>query len=148
MEQAPWTKPMTADSGSACSIVALQRADGPGRVDTGTQVDWDRAPEDVPGKIVCKTCGTIITSDEMGISINGSHEHTFMNPGGLVFRIGCFSGAGGCRIMGIPTSEYTWFPGFAWCFVICSGCLSHLGWHYDSGGSSFFGFILDELARG
>lgn len=101
-------------------------------------------PEE-PRSLVCKTCGTAITSRECAIEVSGSHRHTFMNPGGIVFRIGCFSGASGCYIMGEPTGDYTWFPGYAWCYVICSGCFSHLGWHYSSGEGGFFGLILDRL---
>ncbi|HPC42688.1 MAG TPA: cereblon family protein [Spirochaetota bacterium] len=105
------------------------------------ETDWGKK------NILCKTCGNPITSDEAGIAMNGSHEHTFMNPRGMVFRIGCFSKAAGCFIVGSPTDEYTWFPGFAWCCVICARCQSHLGWHYRSGGSGFFGLILDQLVR-
>lgn len=98
-----------------------------------------------PRTLVCKACGTAITSQECAIEVGGSNCHTFLNPGGIVFRIGCFSGASGCFIMGEPTVEYTWFPGYAWCYVICSGCLSHMGWHYSSGEGGFFGLILDRL---
>lgn len=116
---------------------------------TGTEIREVPDHETDRGKknILCKTCGNPITSDEAGIAMDGSHEHTFMNPRGVVFRIGCFARAAGCYIVGPPTDEYTWFPGFVWCYVICAGCQSHLGWHYQSGESVFFGLILDQLAR-
>ncbi|OHD66798.1 MAG: hypothetical protein A2176_10015 [Spirochaetes bacterium RBG_13_51_14] len=97
--------------------------------------------------LLCKTCGNAITSESYCMEVNGSHRHTFMNPRGIVFNIGCFSSAGGCLIIGVPTTEYTWFPGFTWCCVICSQCLSHLGWRYQSGSGGFFGLILDQLSR-
>jgi hypothetical protein len=128
-------------------LFALQRIDERILVGTETRDEADHETDESKKNILCKTCGTVITSDDAGIAMNGSHEHTFMNPRGLVFHIGCFSKAGGCHIMGSPTDEYTWFPGFVWCYVICSGCLTHLGWHYQSGGSSFFGLILDQLVR-
>lgn len=101
-------------------------------------------PEE-PRSLACKTCGIVITSQEHGIEVGGSHRHTFINPGGIVFRIGCFSMASGCYITGESTGEYTWFPGYVWCYVICSGCFSHLGWHYSTGDGGFFGLILDRL---
>jgi hypothetical protein len=118
-----------------------RRADAVHKEEAGDKIDEHKK------HILCKTCGNFITSDADSITVNGSHDHTFVNPMGLKFHIGCFSNAGGCRIMGVPTDEYTWFPGFAWSYVICSGCQTHLGWHYQSGGGGFFGLILDQLVR-
>jgi hypothetical protein len=126
---------------------ALQRFKDRPHVDT---LDKDKEGDKIDEqkkRILCKTCSNFITSDADSISVNGSHDHTFVNPMGLRFHIGCFSNAGGCRIMGVPTAEYTWFPGFTWCYVVCSGCLTHLGWRYQSGGGAFFGLILDQLVR-
>lgn len=136
-----------ADARFDLPLVALQRFDN--RFIVHGHISEENGPEKKENKknILCKTCGKMITSDEEGIAINGSHEHTFMNPRGLVFHIGCFSGADNCHIMGAPTGEYTWFPGFLWCYVVCTGCLTHLGWHYQSGGGGFFGLILDHLVR-
>ena len=98
-------------------------------------------------KLFCKTCLNLITLDSYGIEVDGSHSHTFMNPRGIVFHIGCFMNARGCFIMGNPTAEYTWFSGYTWSHVICSNCLNHLGWYYQSGHSSFYGLILDQLMK-
>ncbi len=143
---------LPGESSCAClqvslPLMALQQMDERLFVGTRTRDETDHETDERKKNILCKTCGNAITSDEAAIVIDGSHEHTFMNPRGLVFHIGCFSGAGGCSIMGSPTSEYTWFPGFLWRYVICSACLSHLGWHYQSGESGFFGLILDQLVR-
>ncbi len=128
-------------------LMALQQMDE--RLYTGTETMdvTDHETDETKKNILCKTCGNAITSDEDGIAMNGSHEHTFMNPRGIVFNIGCFSRAGGCHIMGPSTGEYTWFPGFTWRYVICAGCQSHLGWRYQSEGIGFFGLILDQLVR-
>jgi len=98
-------------------------------------------------KLLCKFCLNEITSEDYGIAVHGAHSHTFMNPRGIVFRIGCFLNAQGCFSIGKPTAEYTWFPGYTWNHVICSNCLNHLGWYYQSGGSSFYGLILDQLTE-
>ena len=96
--------------------------------------------------IVCRNCGNRITTPERIISVNGEHTHTFTNPEGFTYDIGCFSVAEGCDVYGEPTREHTWFHGFTWRFCVCSGCLMHLGWNYEREGESFFGLILDLLA--
>jgi len=98
-------------------------------------------------KLFCKTCLNLITLDSYGIEVDGSHSHTFMNPRGIVFNIGCFMNAQGCFTMGNPTAEFTWFSGYSWSHVICANCVNHLGWYYQSGSSSFYGLILDQLMK-
>ncbi len=95
--------------------------------------------------IHCKNCGNAITTPECFITVNGQHTYTFTNPEGFTYDIGCFSGAEGCIVYGDPTLEHTWFEGFSWTFSICSSCLIHLGWFYQSGNESFFGLILGRL---
>jgi hypothetical protein len=132
---------------TAVPMGALQRFDDRLGVDTINKEEAGDGFDTQKKHILCKNCGNLITSDADSIVVNGSHDHTFVNPMGLQFHIGCFSNAGGCRITGVPTAEYTWFPGFAWSYVVCSGCHTHLGWHYQSGGGGFFGLILDQLVR-
>jgi hypothetical protein len=98
------------------------------------------------GPIVCAACLGTITSPQHRIAINGAHEQRFMNPGGYLFHIGCFAEAVGCALVGPPSDEYPWFPGFAWRIACCGHCRVHLGWHFRSGdGSGFFGLILARL---
>lgn len=33
-------------------------------------------------------------------------------------------------VSGLPTTEFCWFPGYAWRYVHCTYCGSHLGWKY------------------
>ncbi|HVO66177.1 MAG TPA: cereblon family protein [Syntrophales bacterium] len=84
---------------------------------------------------------------EYSITVNGQHAHIFKNPAGITFHIGCFSTAWGCFTYGIPTYDVTWFKGFSWCVALCANCFYHLGWHYQSGGESFFGLILANLIK-
>ncbi len=95
--------------------------------------------------IICRLCSAAITLPKNIIEVNGKHRHTFTNPAGNVFTIGCFSIADGCMSYGEPTAEYTWFSGFNWCYALCSACYSHLGWHYESIDNGFYGLILDKL---
>ena len=96
-------------------------------------------------EILCRVCKNKISSLDEMVSIDGHHRHTFTNPLGIVYEIGCFSAANGCMVLGSPTLEHTWFPGFSWNFALCSQCFSHLGWYYQSAGKSFFGLILKNL---
>ncbi len=97
--------------------------------------------------LVCRTCGHVITSSAKKMEIAAGHTHTFRNPAGIVYRIGCFSSAPGCYIFGEPTAEYTWFPGYSWCYANCEKCFMHLGWFFQSGGSRFYGLILTNLVK-
>lgn len=95
--------------------------------------------------LYCAYCLNLITSGDQRIRI-GSHEHTFSNPAGIMFRIGCFQNAQGSVTHGIPIEEFTWFKGFQWCMAHCSGCLKHIGWQYTrSGQEGFWGLILNML---
>ena len=98
--------------------------------------------------IHCKSCGHTITTVDNVISVAGQHRHTFRNPAGIVYSIGCFSKAKGCFDMGEPTLEFTWFPGYSWCYSVCGKCFTHIGWFYRSGDSTFYGLILNRLEGG
>ncbi len=95
--------------------------------------------------IICRNCGNTITTPQYIIAVNEQHIHMFTNPVGITYQIGCFSSADGCIDHGDLTLDHTWFEGFSWNFAICSNCLIHLGWFYQSGNESFFGLILDRL---
>lgn len=99
------------------------------------------------GSIICRNCGNSITSIEKIVSIHGAHKHTFTNPAGVIYAIGCFSSAEGCVVFGEPTNAFTWFDSFRWSFASCSKCLLHLGWFYQRNDNSFFGLILDNLVE-
>jgi hypothetical protein len=95
--------------------------------------------------IRCSSCKSVITTMDSVVSVAGQHRHTFKNPAGIYYEIGCFSSAKGCFNMGEPTFEYTWFPGYNWCYSVCGRCFIHLGWYYQSGDSHFYGLILNRL---
>jgi hypothetical protein len=98
--------------------------------------------------LLCAVCRRAITRLNARISKNGKHIHVFFNPHGIVFEIGCFSSAFGCAHVGRATTEFTWFPGYAWRIAVCAGCSAHLGWHYQGEGGGFYGLILANLVEG
>lgn len=96
--------------------------------------------------ILCRQCLQIITNPAERIEAQGAHQHTFANPGGIVYQIGCFNTAKGCAQAGPSTNEFTWFHGFRWQVAVCRACLSHLGWWFASDRlGSFYGLIIDRL---
>lgn len=99
------------------------------------------------GKAVrCTYCQTVITYQGNAKQIQGQHVHSFVNPGGYTFTIGCFSRAW-CKIMGLPMQEWSWFNAYTWQYALCPQCQEHLGWFYrcSTDDSSFYGLILDRL---
>jgi hypothetical protein len=77
--------------------------------------------------------------------VNGAHAHTFINPMGLIFRVGCFTQAPGARPIGDESEDWTWFAGFAWQAVLCASCYEHLGWCYRNASAAFVALILDKV---
>jgi len=77
--------------------------------------------------------------------VDGSHEHQCVNPHGLSFHIGCFGWVTGCRVVGAPSAEWSWFPPCRWQIELCGGCREHLGWLFRSADREFHGLILDRL---
>ena len=57
--------------------------------------------------LLCRQCHQIITSTSEMIEVSGFHQHTFANPEGILFEIGCFRKAKGCWYIGPPTEEFT-----------------------------------------
>jgi hypothetical protein len=70
--------------------------------------------------------------------------HTFFNPAGIVYEIGCFRNAPGCMTYGPPSLEFAWFSGYSWQVVCCRSCQEHLGWIFYAD-DEFFGLIINKL---
>jgi hypothetical protein len=111
-------------------------------------VDADqKAPVEDPW-ILCRDCLHPITRAGERISVDGAHRHTFANPSGMVFEVGCFRRAEGCGTAGPASEEFTWFAGHSWRVCLCAACLAHLGWRFDSrAGHTFHALILDRLIQ-
>lgn len=92
----------------------------------------------------CAACTTRIC-DESDAVAAGPRTHRFTNPAGYTFDVACFTAAPGCRAVGEPTLEHTWFPGHAWRVALCRNCGAQLGWHFSDGDSPFFGLIVTRL---
>lgn len=98
-------------------------------------------------RLLCSVCLFPITTSGSRVEIQGSHVHTFANPHGYVYRIGCFLTAPGCLADHRETEEFTWFPGYAWSVEVCGRCLTHMGWRFRGAAGSFHGLVLDRLVE-
>ena len=124
------------------------QASDEGPSDSSAQPELDDLVDQRPERtLVCTFCHHEVTSPDQRTQVDGAHEHRFMNPHGYLYDIGCFREAPGCRLRGEPSTEFAWFPGFAWTFAACGGCTEHLGWRFDSAGSSFYGLVLNRLVE-
>ncbi len=74
-----------------------------------------------------------------------AHEHTFVNPHGIVHHIGCFAAAPGCVHLGATETAFSWFPGWGWQVAACARCRAHVGWIFRCAGQQFHGLILAAL---
>jgi len=115
-------------------------------LNSGVEEEPEEKTSDEEEYILCRQCRHVITSSAERIAVQGSHQHTFANPHGIVFEIGCFRSVPGCGYAGPASDEFAWFKGFSWRVAVCIRCLTHLGWLFTSRGcDSFHGLILDRL---
>ena len=135
---------------TSCLVLFRVPADKPdpdGEIVAVEEEDAEQSPEEEP-YIVCRQCRQAITRPRERISIQGSHQHTFANPHGIVFEIGCFKDVTGCGYAGEATDEFSWFAGYRWRICFCSMCLTHLGWIFSSdSGDIFHALILDRIIQ-
>lgn len=128
------------------TLFTLQR--DPGRGAPRVRLRPDDAEREGSGRILaCAVCGTEITTDAARAAVSGAHEHTFANPHGMVYRIGCFATGKGLVPVGVPSVHFTWFPGHTWQAEHCGLCGRHLGWLFRGADTAFHGLILDRLAE-
>jgi hypothetical protein len=104
-------------------------------------------PEHEGPIFACAFCLRPVTSAGARIEVGGSHSHSFVNPHGFRFRIGCFARVVGCRLVGEPSGEWSWFPPCRWQIELCGACREQLGWFFSSRDERFHGLVLDRLVE-
>ena len=107
----------------------------------------DHQATDAKRALLCGRCGLLVTTRDQRIVMHGMHEHTFANPHGVIYRIGCFRNAPGCLAQSEEYKEFSWFDGFVWSHVMCTMCGIHLGWKYRKTETRFHGLVLDRLVE-
>lgn len=128
-------------------VLRERHGDGhPARVvESSTRSEPQTAPSH--GWLVCARCGGFVAEGRARIEVEGKHMHSFINPEGVIFRVGCFAVAPGALPWGEPSKHWTWFAGFEWQAASCRGCWAHLGWLYTAAAVSFVGLILDRVVE-
>jgi cereblon len=81
----------------------------------------------------CGNCNTSITKKQyiFSMSVEGPLA-SYVNPGGYVHDTLTVSKAKNFSLHGRPSTEHSWFPGYAWTILTCRTCYSHLGWRFDA----------------
>jgi hypothetical protein len=98
----------------------------------------------------CSVCGAHISDAAAAVKINGSDEHSFVNPVGVRCNFYTFLDCTNILEHRDLHEEHSWFPGYGWRFLVCAVCLHHLGWKYDALRSgmrpeAFFGVLMDAV---
>ncbi|GBM26111.1 Protein cereblon [Araneus ventricosus] len=83
--------------------------------------------------LTCRDCQSIIANREdiFSMSLQGP-QGTYVNPNGYVHEAITVYKAKGLRLTGRPSTEQSWFPGYAWTIVECEVCTSHMGWRFTA----------------
>lgn len=95
-------------------------------------------------RLVCASCGHLVTMVSEKTELRGRHHHDFPYYGGVV-RLGCFRHAPGCVGVERISSGYSWFRGYSWQIQLCRNCYVQLGWKYMTQDDSFYGLAFKLL---
>jgi hypothetical protein len=112
-----------------------------------TQGDKD---EDKGRSYHCAGCGAFITGSEAMVPVNGSREHSFVNPAGIQCDFITFLFCDNVIVDRELYIRHSWFPGYGWRFLVCSECHRHLGWKFDAvragtEPTGFFGVLVHSV---
>ncbi|KAH7954824.1 hypothetical protein HPB49_021964 [Dermacentor silvarum] len=83
--------------------------------------------------LTCKECNQKMAdrSDVFSMSQSGP-QGAYVNPHGYVHEMITVRKATGVYLNGRPSTLYSWFPGYAWTILQCSGCHCHVGWKFTA----------------
>ncbi len=86
----------------------------------------------------CRRCGVDFASPS---DVFPGSRSLHVNPGGWLHEIVTVVAARNLAVLGQPTVQDTWFPGYAWDIASCAGCGAHIGWRFEGARSppSFWG---------
>jgi cereblon len=81
----------------------------------------------------CRRCNLQLAdqSEIFSLSREGP-QGAFVNPGGHVHETLTVYRAKNLLLSGTPSTEYSWFPGYAWTIAECGRCFSHIGWKFTA----------------
>ncbi|XP_074645118.1 protein cereblon-like isoform X2 [Tubulanus polymorphus] len=84
--------------------------------------------------LCCRDCGEMIfnKNEVFTMSVQGPMG-TYVNPGGYVhemFTVSSERKEFALNLRGRPSSQHSWFPGYAWTIAECKNCSDHMGWRF------------------
>jgi cereblon len=86
-------------------------------------------------RLSCLACESQITQLADVITLpNQSLAGNFVNPHGFMHQIMLTKAVTDVALIGQPSSESTWFDGYAWTIMNCAECNEHLGWRFTEDG--------------
>ena len=104
----------------------------------------DNLPSNPQNVVVCVRCTHVLADARDLHNIQGSTEHQFVNPYGIVHHFRCYKVALGCIPKGVAQHADSWFPSYRWRHAKCGNCDEHLGWLFESS-DSFFGLLISKI---
>ncbi|PNF42523.1 hypothetical protein B7P43_G08253 [Cryptotermes secundus] len=84
--------------------------------------------------LCCRDCDAEVADprETFSMSVEGP-QGTYVNPGGFVHETLTLHKAEGLRCLNEdPSTEYSWFPGYAWTIAECRYCHKHMGWKFTA----------------
>lgn len=81
----------------------------------------------------CKRCRTRIASySDIFAMARGNVNANYCNPAGYIHETLTVHKTidDSARIVDRPSTEFSWFPGYAWQIAVCKKCSSHIGWKF------------------
>ena len=117
--------------------------------------DESETDEESERVLTCAACAHVVAKRAAIFAAPGTTApvQVFANPHGRVFEVLALRSVTGVRIVGEPTSDATWFRGYAWSVALCTSCLTHLGWRFDASAPdadprTFFALIREAIREG
>ncbi|XP_076469200.1 protein cereblon-like [Babylonia areolata] len=83
--------------------------------------------------LCCVACSQQIARKEdlFSMSMEGPLG-AYVNPQGHVHETLTVYKANNLSLLGRPSTEHSWFPGYAWTIAQCRRCASHMGWKFTA----------------
>ncbi|WAR25543.1 CRBN-like protein [Mya arenaria] len=104
--------------------------------------------------LCCHRCTREVTSmsSMFSMSVSGPLS-AYVNPGGHVHETVTVHHVKNLSLYGRPSTEHSWFPGYAWTIAQCKRCSNHMGWKFtatrkDLQPQKFWGLCRTSLAPG
>ncbi|XP_069693339.1 protein cereblon isoform X2 [Periplaneta americana] len=95
---------------------------------------WELSVLEKCQMLCCRDCDAHVADprDTFSMSVEGP-QGTYVNPGGFVHETLTLHKAVGLRCVNEdPSTEYSWFPGYAWTIAECRQCHKHMGWKFTA----------------